>query len=237
MKRGADFIKLNTNAPTYGGPGHWCRKEMSDDEIRAACAEAHMQGLRMAAHTLGEAPLAATILNGVDCVEHAHFTDDHIVELMAERGTWFVPTLLVNERNFDFSPEEQGVSPRHWRWLLASREAKWETLIRARKAGVKICCGTDAGFQIPHGSMSWRELELLIQGGLTPMEALVTATANNADLLEIEAGRIAKGRLADLVLVDGDPLKNIAVLSQPARLRVFKGGREITPMVENVCVD
>jgi imidazolonepropionase-like amidohydrolase len=114
-----------------------------------------------------------------------------------------------------------------WRWLNASREAKWVTLGAARKAGVRICCGTDAGYMIPHGTMNWRELQLLVQGGMNSMEAIVAATATNHDLLEIDAGRLQAGRLADIVLIDGDPLQDITVLGDPARLRVFKGGVEV----------
>jgi imidazolonepropionase-like amidohydrolase len=146
---------------------------------------------------------------------------------MVERGTFYVPTLLVNERNFEFSPEEQGVDETSWRWLNAAREAKWKTLAAARAAGVKICCGTDAGYMIPHGSMNWRELQLLIQGGLSPMEAIIAATATNHDLLDIDAGRLQAGRLADVVIVNGDPLADIACLAAPDRLRVFKDGMEV----------
>jgi imidazolonepropionase-like amidohydrolase len=135
--------------------------------------------------------------------------------------------LLVNERNFEFTPEEQGATPTSWRWLNASREAKWKTLAAARKAGIKICCGTDAGYMIPHGPMNWREIGLLIQGGLTNMEAIIAATATNHDLLEIDAGRLQPGKFADMLIVNGDPLKDITILSKPESLRVFKGGREV----------
>ncbi|MBB96155.1 MAG: hypothetical protein CML68_16385 [Rhodobacteraceae bacterium] len=227
IKRGARFIKLNTCTSTSAVPGRYCRFEMSPAEIRAACDEAHLQGYMVAAHTIGEEPLAESIRCGVDCVEHAHFTDPSIIELMVERGTWFVPTLLVNERNFELTPEQLNADARHMAWLEASREAKWKTLEMARKAGVKIASGTDAGFLIPHADMNWRELALLEQGGLTAMEAIRAATAANADLLGIDAGRLQEGRLADMVLVDGDPLSDLSVLSDQARLRVFLGGREI----------
>ena len=75
--------------------------------------------------------------------------------------------------------------------------------------------------------MNWKELALLVQGGFSPLEAITAATATNADLLGIEAGRIEAGRLADLVLVDGDPTVDIGVLGDPGRLRVFKGGMEV----------
>jgi imidazolonepropionase-like amidohydrolase len=226
IKRGADFVKLNTCVSHWRTPGRWCRQEMTNEEIAAACDEAHMQGYRVAAHTSGDEGLANTIRYGVDCVEHAHFCDEAIIELMVKHGTFYVPTLLVNERNFDFTPEEQGVSPGAWSWLSAAREAKWTSLAMAHRAGVRIGCGTDCGFMLEHGPVNWKELKLLVEGGLTPLEAIGAATATNADLLQIDAGRIAAGRLADLVLVDGDPTADIAVLGEVERLRVFKGGRE-----------
>ena len=81
---------------------------------------------------------------------------------------------------------------------------------------------------IPHGPMQWRELQLLVQGGLTPMQAIVAATATNHDLLGIEAGRLKPGRLADMLIVDGDPTRDISLLGQAARLTVFKGGELVT---------
>ena len=224
IKRGADFIKINSSCSDGDRIGVWNRQEMTNEEIAAVCDEAHMWGIKVAAHTVGGDSLYNTIVEGVDTVEHAHFTDERIIEAMVARGTFYVPTLLVNERNFEFTPEEQGVSPSSWRWLLASREAKWKTLAAARKAGVRICCGTDAGYMIPHGPMNWRELDLLAKGGLTTMEAIVAATATNHALLDIEAGRLVPGLLADMLIVDGDPLADLSILADPARLHVFKGG-------------
>jgi imidazolonepropionase-like amidohydrolase len=227
IKRGADFIKINSSCSDGNRIGVWNRQEMTNEEIAAACDEAHMWGMKVAAHTVGGDSLYNTIVNGVDTVEHAHFTDERIIGEMVKRGTYYVPTLLVNERNFEFTPEEQGATPASWRWLNASREAKWKTLAAARKAGVRICCGTDAGYMIPHGPMNWRELALLVHGGLTAMEAIVAATATNHDLLDIDAGRLQPGKLADLVIVAGDPLSDISVLGKPEKLTVYKGGREI----------
>jgi imidazolonepropionase-like amidohydrolase len=227
IKRGADFIKINSSCSDGERIGVWNRQEMTNEEIAAVCDEAHMWGVKVAAHTAGGESLYNSIANGVDCVEHAHFTDERIIGLMVERGTYYVPTLLVNERNFEFTPEEQGASPAAWRWLNASREAKWKTLAAARKAGVRICCGTDAGYMIEHGEINWRELDLLVKGGLTPLEAITAATATNADLLEIDAGRLVAGKLADIVIVDGDPTADIGLLGQFGKLTVFKGGRQV----------
>lgn len=228
IKRGAHFIKINSSCSDGRRVGVWNRQEMTNEEIAAVCDEAHMWGMKVAAHTVGGDSLYNTIIHGADTVEHAHFTDERIIEAMVKRGTFYVPTLLVNERNFEFTPEEQGATPTSWRWLVASREAKWKTVPAARAAGVRICCGTDAGFMLPHGPMNWRELQLLVQGGLTPMEAIVAATATNHDLLEIDAGRLLPGKLADVLIVDGDPTADITLLGQGNRLTVYKGGNLVT---------
>jgi len=228
IKRGADFIKLNTSTSSTRTPGVWGRLEMAPDEIRAACDEAHQNELLVASHTVGGEPVAETIRNGVDCVEHAHFTDDATIELMVKHGTYFVPTLSVNERNFEFKREGLGVEDKHWAWLVASREAKWDTLARARKAGVKICSGSDTGFMLTHGEHNWREIAFLVQGGLTPMEAIIAATATNAELVRLDSGRLKPGLLADLLLVEGDPLADITVLGKPDAMSVFLAGRQVS---------
>jgi len=220
-KRGADFIKINSCVSARKVPGIWWRPEMSPEEIRTACDEAHGQGLRVASHTSGGLPLTITVANGVDCVEHAHWIDDDCIELMVRNGTYLVPTLLVNERTFEM-PLAPGKS--YSPWSLASREAKWVSLQKARKAGIKVGSGTDAGFMVPHGTMHWRELALLIQGGYTPMEAIVAATAVNAEIMELNAGILAAGRFADMLFVAGNPLDDIAILGDATRLTVFKSG-------------
>ena len=225
-RRGAGFIKINSCVSFHKRPGIWWRPEMTRDEMRAACDEAHAQGMRVAAHTSGGPPLTATVESGVDCVEHAHWIDDDCIALMAERGTFLVPTLLVNERTFEVPLDVQGLA-RIPPWSEAAREAKWVSLDKARKAGIRVGAGTDAGFMLPHGSMFWRELALLVQGGFSTLEALAAATSVNADILGIDAGRLAPGRLADLVAVDGDPFADLGVLGDAGRLTVWKGGAKV----------
>jgi imidazolonepropionase-like amidohydrolase len=229
VKRGADFIKINACVSSIRDPAHPYRQEMSDAELRAACDEAEAWERDVGAHTSGGPGLTAAVRAGIRTVEHGHWLDQETVDLMAARGAFYVPTLLVNERNFDFSPEEMGASEASWRWLRLAREAKWPSLALARAAGVKIATGSDAGFMLPHGAMNAREIELLVQGGLSPLEALTAATATGAELLRLEAGEIAPGRLADLLVVDGDPTTDVAILQDRQRLRVFKGGAEIRP--------
>ena len=227
VKRGADLIKVNACVSSYLDMDRPYRQEMTDDEMQAACDEAHMLERHVAAHTSGGVGLKAIVRAGVDTVEHAHWIDEETADLMAEKGTVVVPTLMVNERNFDDPATIARASPGQRRWMERSREDKWRSLEIARRAGVRIGCGTDAGYMIPHGEMNAREIELLVQGGLTPVEAIHAATGVGAEVLGIDAGVIAPGRVADLVLVEGDPSADIGVLRNPGRLRVFKSGVEV----------
>ena len=227
VKRGADLIKINACVSSILDPDHPYRQEMTDEELGAACDEAHVLERHVAAHTSGGPGLTAAVRAGVDTIEHGHWLDRETADLMAERGTVYVPTLLVNERNFDFPREQLGGTDGHWRWLEQSREAKWKSLETARQAGVIIGCGTDAGYMIPHGEMNAREIELLVQGGLPPLEAISAATRVGAELLRLDAGTIEAGKLADLVLVAGDPVADIRALQDKANLRVYKAGEEI----------
>ena len=227
LKRGADFIKLNTWVSFHDSPNRFWRREMTDAEIAAACDEAHTQGVHVAAHVYGSEGIKSSILNGVDTVEHGHWIDSTVVDLMAELGTTFVPTLTVNDVHAQKALVDPNVPEKYKRWHQRSSEDKWESLERIRKAGIRVCTGTDAGFQIEHGRWNAYELELLVQGGYSEMEAITAATQNGADLLNIDAGRLETGRLADIVVVEGNPLEDIKVLGQIHPKRVFKDGLEV----------
>lgn len=227
VRRGADCIKINL----CGGSGRDLRapyrQEMTDAEVVAAIDEAHRWERHVAAHTAGGPSIAMAVRAGLDSVEHGHWIDEATADLMAERGTAYVPTLLVNERNFEVDPSDLDAGPAAWAWLERAREDKWESLARVHRAGAPIVLGTDAGFMLPHGRMSARELELLVHGGLSPLEAITAATSAAARLLGLEAGLIRAGAAADLVLAPGDPSRDVRVLQTIERLRVWKAGREV----------
>lgn len=227
LKRGADLIKLNTWVSRHDSPDIFWRREMTEAEIAAACDEAHAQGVHVAAHVYGPEGVAASVRNGVDSIEHGHWLDEPTVELMERHGTTYVPTLTVNDQHARMALTDPNLPERFKRWHRASSEAKWHSLDMVRRGGIRVCTGTDSGFQIENGKWGAHELELLVRGGFSPLEAITCATANCADLLGTEAGRLKPGKFADLVLVEGDPLADISVLADPTRLRVFKDGREV----------
>ena len=225
VKRGADFIKINLCVGSRATELPY-RQEMHDEEIHAAIDEATRLGVKVAAHTSGGDAIYKAIQEGLHTVEHGHWIDDKTADVMAERGAYYVPTLLVNERNFDFGQKELGVSDAAWQWLERAREDKWASLERIHRAGVNIAVGTDAGFMLPHGLMNAIELELLVEGGLTPLEALTAATKTSADLLDMpHIGSLEVGKHADLVLVPGDPTQDVTLLQ--GDLRVFQAGKEV----------
>ena len=225
IKWGVDLIKINA----CGGSGHnldapWIQ-EMTYEEMAAICEEARWCNKRVAAHTSGGPGLTDAIRAGVNSVEHAHWLTDEQVEMMAERDVFLVPTLLVNTLSVEGADEEP-LPDDVYAWLLRAQEDKLGSIERARKAGVKIALGTDAGFLVYHGQNA-RELEEFVKLGFTPMEAIVAATKVGAECLDMDqkVGTIEPGKYADLVVLDGDPLADIRILQEEARIvQVFKGG-------------
>jgi imidazolonepropionase-like amidohydrolase len=232
-KRGVDLIKINAcsaGVSMYTVDPPWV-EEMTYEEMEAICDEAHKLLRRVAAHTSGGPGITNAIRAGVDTLEHAHWLSDEQIELMAARGTYYVPTLIVNSRAVALGPDQPGLSKQAWSWLVKANDDKWSSLERAKKAGVKIVPGSDAGFQVFHGENAC-ELEELVKGGFTPMEAIIAATRVAAECLDRsrEVGTLEVGKLADLVIVAGDPLADITILQNAAQIAaVYKGGRPVTP--------
>lgn len=228
-KRNVDFIKINSDVGSMVDPTAPYVPEMTFAEMEAACTEAHRLGLHVAAHTSGGTPIEEALAAGVDTIEHGHWLTSRAIALMLENDASYVPTLIVNSRNFAFDREILGVSERSWRWLRAAYEAKWDSLERAHRAGVRIAAGSDAGFLVNHGENAC-ELEELVKGGLTPNEAIRAATASAAELLGLseEIGVLVPGKLADVIVVDGDPLADITLLQQQDRVtHVLREGRVV----------
>ncbi len=228
-KRGVDLIKINACASgvgMYSIDPPWMQ-EMTFEEIAAICDEAHKLNRRVAAHTSGGQGITDAIKAGVDSLEHAHWLTDEQIELMVEHGTFYVPTLIVNSRSVSLGTDQPGISATAWQWLVKADESKWDSLARAKAAGVKIVTGSDAGFQVYHGENAC-ELEELVKGGFTPLEAIHAATRLAAECLnmEREIGTLEAGKYADVVIVDGDPLQDIRILLDPKKIaQVYKGGQ------------
>src|SRR5260221_603734 len=192
------------------------------DEMQALVDEAHALGRRVMCHALGGRGLDIAIEAGVDSIEHGCYLDENPrhLERMAERGIFFVPTLLVYEYH------RKSPQPHVRERAEALYEHHIASIRRALDLGVRVVAGTDAG---GHGHpANAGELQSLVKAGMTPMQALQAATGWAAECLcrEDELGTVYPGNLADLVAVRGDPLADIAMLRDPARIAlVIKDGR------------
>ena len=213
--RGADWIKVYAD---YGrGPRGEAVPTFSQDELNALVAEAHSSGRPVAAHATTPEGMRRAILAGVNTIEHGFGGTDSVFRLMAARKVAYLPTLTAEEAYAEyFDHYTRGSSP------TAGMQQAVHALQLALKNGVTIGCGSDVGV-FTHGT-SARELEWLVKGGMRPAQALLAATAVDAQILglEREIGRIASGLQADLVAVSGDPTQDIATVEK-VRF-VMKGG-------------
>jgi imidazolonepropionase-like amidohydrolase len=215
IRRGADLIKVMvTGALTVLGENVH-PAQMTAAEFGASIDEAHRMGLRVATHAEGLEGIRLAVDGGADTIEHGEFAhrDPSLLARMAERGTVLVPTLSVFHLLTD--PETAPAWPASLvEQAKGLRDAAYETVAAARRAGVVMAMGPDAG---PQGGNS-RELIRLVAAGLHPLEAITAGTRNGALACGTdEFGTIAKGRAADLLVVDGDPTADIAVLTDAAR--------------------
>jgi len=194
------------------------------EEMKVIAAEAHRLGRKVAAHAHGAEGVRFASEAGVDSIEHGHLMDDAAVATLKQHGTWLVPTLYL----MDWHKENAGRSnvPEYSRRKLQMvSEAGQRNVKKAFDAGVRIGFGTDAAVY-PHG-LNAHEFAVYVRLGMTPLQAIQTATVNDAELLgwSDKIGTIEPGKFADLIAVDGDPLKDVTILQQVKF--VMKGGEVV----------
>ena len=217
-KRGVEVIKLFVEGghglPTGG-------QRMSYQEIEAAANAAHDAGIRVRAHAFSRPMIKLCLKAGVDIIDHCDQMDDEIIETVVKQGAFVLPSLyhLTLMNGITHSAEDCA------RWFDYARGS----LARAVKAGVKLCIGDDFGtLQGPHGDNA-KELAVYSDAiGIAPLEVLRWATVNGAGLMgRDDIGVIKEGKLADLLVIDGDPLADMSVLADREKLLiVMQGGRE-----------
>ena len=222
VRAGADVIKCATTGGASSRAGHGPKDAaFNADEMRALVDEAHALGRRVMCHAVGGPGLRRAIEAGVDSIEHGCYLDEdpELIPMMVERGIFFVPTLTVYEYH------RESTAPHVRERARALRAHHLESVRHALAAGVKVVAGTDAGGHgHPNNAL---ELEHLVAAGMSPMQALQAATSLAAECLALEAeiGTIEKGKWADLVVVDGDPLRDVRILQDSARIKqVWKAG-------------
>lgn len=215
IKEGADFIKvMATGGVLTPGvdPGNTA---LQLDELRVVAEEAHNSGRRATTHAIGNAGIKNALRAGIDSIEHGFYLDDEALDLAVAQGTFLVPTLLAIASILD-----HGVPAGVPAWVVAKAEKQAEANRTGFKAavnsGMKIAAGTDAGTPFNRHYDMAREMAMMVDLGLSPMQAITAATRNSAENLDILhlAGTIEVGKSADLLLVDGDPSVEIEAVSR-----------------------
>ncbi|HKV59622.1 MAG TPA: amidohydrolase family protein [Ktedonobacteraceae bacterium] len=220
LKAGANVIKvMATGAVMTPGeePG---ASQYALDEMRAAAEEAHKVGRKMAAHAHGSAGILTAVQAGADTIEHGSLLCDspEAIHLMAERGVFLVPTLAAGIMSQHAQDIPAFMAEKDQRLL----EAHHRSVRMALETGVPIAMGTDAGVPfVKHGDNAI-ELPLMVDAGLTPMQAITASTSNAARALGLanEIGTIEVGKRADLLILDGDPLQDIGIVTRKECIRI-----------------
>jgi imidazolonepropionase-like amidohydrolase len=228
LRAGADIIKICSTGGVLSPTDHPEYTQFSPEELEVIVREAgYRRGVKVMAHAQGTEGIKNAVRAGIHSIEHGIFLDEEAIELMLKHGTYLVPTLLAPIAVLEAG--EKGGMPEYG--VRKSREVveiHSDSITRAHKAGVKIAMGTDAGV-MPHGT-NLRELGLMVNIGMTPMESIVATTKVAAHCLgwEDQVGTIEAGKLADILVVKINPLQDIRSLENNDNIAfVMKDGKTV----------
>ncbi len=226
LRAGADVVKVCSTGGVLSPVDHPHYTQFSPEELAIMVQEAGYRGAYVMAHAQGTEGIKNAIRAGIRSIEHGMFLDDEAIDLMLKHGTFLVPTLVAPLGVIE-QAEQKGTMPEYGlRKARETLEAHQESISRAIAAGVRTAMGTDAAV-VPHGS-NLRELGLMVRSGMTSMQAIVSSTKIAAECMRWDdrLGTLAAGKLADIVIVDGDPLADIRILERRERIAlVMKDGR------------
>jgi len=219
-KHGAEVIKICATGGVFSSGDSVGAQQLTYDEMKAIADEAHMLGLRVAAHAHGDEGIRQAILAGIDTIEHASLASDATIQLAKQHGTWFDMD-IYNDDYILATGTKNGTEQESLDKEKMVGLKQRQTFQRAVKAGVKMIFGTDAGVY-PHGD-NGKQFAKMVQWGMTPLQAIQAATLNGSEALgRADVGVIEPGRYGDLVAVRGDPLRDISLLEHVDA--VVKGG-------------
>ena len=226
LREGADWVKICSSGGVMSPTDPVDTRQYTVEEINAAVEEAAAVGKAVASHAHGTTGIRNAVEAGVRTIEHGTIMDKEVVALMAEKGAFHVPTLTASRKILDHG-RERGIPDYAVEKAEQLADHPVRSMMISQRAGVKVASGTDAGspFNI-HGENA-TELELMVEAGLSPMEAITAATMTGAGAVGLgdKTGTIEKGKLADLIVVEGDPLRDIRVLQDLKRIKlVMKAG-------------
>jgi len=225
LKRGVDLIKLMATGGILTPGVEPASAQLTENELRAGIEEAHKAGRKTATHAQGNQGIRNAVRAGIDSVEHGFYMDEEIVELMKEKGTAFIPTLSIytaGQRAVETGIPQSLVDE----YIGKAKGSHLRSVRMAREAGVLVAMGTDAGtpFNFHGGNLS--ELLHLVEMGYSRDEALQAGTGIAARVLGREdLGSVEEGKLADLIIVQGDPLTDIDLTNEKRIQTVMKGGQ------------
>ena len=228
VKNGVDWIKVHV---TGLAPRMRCQGELqvwSYDELKLVTNTAHELGIPVTGHCRGASSIRDAARAGFDLILHATYMDEEALEAVIEAGVPIVPTFAFQANLADYG-EAVGASPSLQALFKREISDSAVMLKRAFDAGIPLLCGSESGFSItPYGEWHYRELEVFVKDiGLTSLEAIKAATSDNAVALQLEGetGAIEAGRLADIIVVDGDPVADVTILGETERIKqVYIGG-------------
>jgi imidazolonepropionase-like amidohydrolase len=227
IRAGADAIKMMATGGVITPGVEPGSPQFTLEELKAGAEEAHKAGRKIAAHAQGDEGIKNSLRAGFDTIEHGIYLDDEAIALLLEKKAVLVPTLSA-PFNIMEKGEKSGIPSFIIEKTRRVKDAHVASIKKAHKAGVPIASGADSGTPFNLHGENLRELELLVGIGLSPMEAIVSATRVAAETLGLGSrlGTLEPGKLADLIVVEGDPLKDIAVLQRKDKVvGVMKDGK------------
>ena len=221
LKAGADLIKLLVTGGIMSEGSLPAVQYMSQEEMLAAVSEAHRVGKRVAAHAQGATGIKNAIRAGIDTIEHGFYLDPEGAAMMADQGTYYVPTISSWATMSDTYRDVPDYVIRKSR---EAREHSLHAFRRAVSAGVTVVAGTAAGSPYNYHGDNAQEMAFMVKAGLDEMQAILTATSMAAECLDVagEVGTLEPGKLADVICVDGDPTQDITACQRVEF--VMKGG-------------
>ncbi len=210
LRAGSDWIKVMATGGVMTKGVEPGAEQLSVEEMAVIVEEAHKKGARVCTHAQGNSGIRNALEAGIDCIEHGIYLDDEIIDTMLKKGSWLVPTLCAPHfiLKYGIAGGVPDYAVKKTEVVHAAHTASFQ---KAYKAGVKIACGTDAGTPYnPHNGTP-NELILMVKAGLTPFQAIETATINSARLLKVDdiLGTIEPGKKAHLAIFKNDPTEDI----------------------------
>lgn len=228
LRAGADFIKLCSTGGVLSPADEPTHTQFTPEEIAVMVYEARAAGKTCMSHAQGTQGILNAVLAGVESIEHGIYVDERCIDEMKRRGTFLVPTLAAPIWVLRHAERMPGsILPQSVRKTKEVMEDHQRNVGEAIRAGVRVAMGTDSG--VGHHGSNAEELQLMVEAGMTPMQAIVasTKTASECVHMQDEVGTLEPGKYADLLLLNGDPLDDITMLQDKGKLSLIMQGGNV----------